>query len=95
VVYGLSSSLPFIRGDATFDSVVNISDAVYILSFLFLGGPAPPCEDAADTDDRGNIQIGDAIYILNFLFIGGARPPAPFPEPGTDPTDDTLSCRGL
>ena len=40
------------------------------------------------------MNIADAVILLNFLFAGGAPPSTPFPEPGADPTEDTLECEG-
>lgn len=82
----------FIRGDANQDGNIDISDAVYILRYLFVIGPMG-CQDAADVNDDGVIDIGDAVRLLDFLFWSGAAPiPAPYPEPGQDPTPDTLRC---
>ena len=69
-----------------------MTDVISTLSFLFLGGSAPACQDAADTDDNGLVQLTDAIYTLNFLFSGGAQPPAPWPGCGEDPGGDKLGC---
>ncbi|MEM7231680.1 MAG: di-heme oxidoredictase family protein [Planctomycetota bacterium] len=88
-----ASSHTFARGDANDDGRTDLSDAVFILGFLFLGGEAPPCQAAADPNDDGQIQITDAIYMLNFLFSGGPGPEAPYPLLGSDPTPD-LPCRG-
>ncbi len=82
----------FLRGDANADDEINLSDAVSILQYLFQGGVEPDCEDAADADDDGEIVLTDAVYVLGFLFAQGAPPPPPYPEPGTDPTDDELTC---
>ena len=82
----------FLRGDANADGAINMTDAISILSFLFLGGGEPPCLDAADTDNNEVVQLTDGIYMLNFLFSGGAPPSAPFPGCGADPTTDTLGC---
>ncbi len=81
----------FIRGDANRDSMLNIADAVAILSYLF-GGGFLPCHDAADVNDDGNIDISDPIGVLSYLFGSGAAIPPPFPEPGEDATEDRLSC---
>ncbi len=81
----------FLRGDANFDLAVNISDAIFSLSYLFLGGPAPSCDDAADADDSGKLALTDAVFTLSFLFRGGARPlPPPYPERGRDARADEL-----
>ena len=67
----------FYRADADDNGSVQLTDGIYILNFLFLGGAAPPCFDSADADDNGSVQLTDGIFILNFLFLGGGAPPAP------------------
>lgn len=85
--------LRFIRGDTNGDGFADISDSIYGLSHLFLGGPGPDCDDAADVNDDGAIDISDMIYALSFLFLGGRPPPAPGGGAcGVDPTEDTLGC---
>ena len=90
-----SGSRRFIRGDSDGDGHLNITDAVFTLTYLFLGGVHPPCEDAADVDDLGTLGLTDSVYLLNHLFLGGPEPPAPYPTAGVDPTEDALGCRGL
>jgi hypothetical protein len=82
----------FRRGDPNADSKQNISDAVFILSYLFTGGDTPSCLKAADTNDTGNVDLTDAIYLLNYLFLGGSPPKEPFSICGLDPTADSLAC---
>ena len=83
----------FRRGDGNADGAVNIADPVATLNFLFSGGAAAPCEDAADANDTGELDISDAVFTLNFLFLGGAPPPAPgVGACGRDPTLDRLAC---
>jgi hypothetical protein len=81
----------FRRGDSNADGFVDIADAALLCSWLFTGGNAPPCDDAADVDDNDSINITDPIRILNFLFLGGPRPnyPGAF-ACGLDPTPDSL-----
>jgi hypothetical protein len=82
----------FRRGDAAADGGVDISDGVFVLNFLFLGGPAPTCFDAGDTDDSGGLDLSDGIKVFNFLFLGGPPPAAPGPSVcGPDSTDDGLA----
>ncbi|HZN59714.1 MAG TPA: metallophosphoesterase family protein [Planctomycetota bacterium] len=71
----------FQRGDSDGNGALELTDAVKILGFLFLGSSEPPCLDAADTDDSGDLQLTDAVRILGFLFLGG-EPPAPPGPPG-------------
>ncbi|MGQ9589872.1 MAG: dockerin type I repeat-containing protein [Planctomycetota bacterium] len=90
----LGGRAKFLRGDADASSVVELTDAVYLLNHLVLGGPKPPCEDAADANDDGGLDISDAVSVLLYLFVGGAEPPFPGAEvPGFDATaDDSYLC---
>jgi len=82
----------FTRGDANQDALIDISDPIFVLGFLFVGSRTPSCLDACDSNDDGRVDVSDAIYTLSFLFVGGTLPPAPFREPGPDPTGDGLGC---
>ena len=84
---------PFIfrRGDSNASGDLNITDGVFVLNYLFLGGPEPTCQDAADSDDNGQLNITDGVRILNYLFLGGPAPPAPGPNAcGPDTVEDDL-----
>jgi hypothetical protein len=67
----------FIRGDADDNGSLQLTDGIFILNFLFLGGGTPGCTESADADNNGSIQLTDGIFILNFLFLGGDATPAP------------------
>lgn len=89
----LSFPPSFIRGDANDNEMMSISDPIYLLEYLFRGGPVPPCEDSADANDDGSLDVADAIKILLYLFAGGSIPPPSPPGPaGFDPTLDELGC---
>ncbi len=85
----------FIRGDANKDDGVDLSDPVFLLSYVFLGGDAPPCMDAGDANNDTNVDVSDPVWLLNYLFQGGPQPSEPFPQAGVDPSDDgsgSLGC---
>ncbi|SVD02239.1 uncharacterized protein METZ01_LOCUS355093, partial [marine metagenome] len=82
----------FIRGDVNEDKVIDISDSVAVISYLFLGEARPYCMDSADANDDGNVDISDTLRILSHLFNGGGALPQPFPSPGFDSTVDNLFC---
>ena len=85
-----SPGVNFRRGDADDNGNLELTDAVRILNFLFLGGAAPACLDAADSDDNARIELTDAVVLLGFLFLGN-RPPAEPLDCDVDPTEDDLS----
>lgn len=93
-VPGVITELLAAAGDVDGDGKVQLSDAVHILAYLFLGTERAECLDAADGNDDGRLQLTDAIYLLSYLFLGGRSPPPPFPAAGRDPTEDDLGCRG-
>jgi hypothetical protein len=81
----------FRRGDADTSGVLELTDGVFVLNFLFAGGDRPPCRDAADTDDTGLIELTDGVFLLTWMFLGGPEPPPPGPHDcGADPTADAL-----
>ncbi|MCP4568294.1 MAG: hypothetical protein GY841_12015 [FCB group bacterium] len=62
------------RGDANADDDVNVGDAVYVINFIFKGGPPPEPIEAADANCDGKVNVGDAVYLLNFIFKSGPQP---------------------
>ncbi len=86
----------FLRGDCNGSGVLDISDAINTLSFIFLGTFTPQCRDGCDYDDNGELEITDAIASLSNLFLGGPPPPPPGKDNcGPDPTVDGLDCRQI
>ena len=66
-----------LRGDATGDGSLSISDVFYLVNNLFAGGPPPPSVCVGDANDDGHVDIGDVFFLVNYLFAGG---PAPSPS---------------
>jgi hypothetical protein len=64
----------FIRGDANRDEVIDASDLVYLLNYLFANGPEPQPLAAGDVTWDGVVDIADVVYLLNYLFVGGPPP---------------------
>jgi len=92
--YEFCTAVPgaFRRAEANADGRLDISDAIFILRYLFGAGSAPSCLKAADVNDDGSVGIADPIALLSYLFAGGSPPSAPFPGCGPDPTPDDLTC---
>ncbi len=68
----------FRRADPNDDGEEDISDAIAILSYLFVGGQKIDCLDAVDADGSGGLEITDGVYLLRYLFLDGPPPPMPF-----------------
>jgi len=97
VVRDLLAEKPSVRGDANADGAINISDAIFTLNFLFVGGPHPLCLEATNSNDDKSIDITDGIFLLNYLFLGGPPPTPNGPAPtfcGVDPpgSPSRLGC---
>ena len=88
--HAFAQPVGFLRGDATANGKVDISDPVLALGALFARGQAPICWNTADANDDERVDVSDPIYTLLFLFAGGDPPPSPFPNCGVDPTGDSL-----
>jgi len=67
----------YVCGDASGDGTVNIGDAVWIISYVFSGGPAPYPIESGDANADGDVTVADAVYIINFVFKGGPEPRCP------------------
>jgi hypothetical protein len=88
----VTESTVFLRGDVTSDQVIDISDPVRILGWLFLGDETPGCLAAANANNDGTIDLSDAVAILGYLFLGSTAPAAPFPDCGIDPAGGEIAC---
>ncbi len=64
-----------IIGDANWDGAVNVSDAVYLINYVFIGGDPPQPEMyVGDANCDTAVNVSDAVWIINYVFIGGPEP---------------------
>jgi Peptidase family C25/Propeptide_C25/Dockerin type I domain len=64
-----------ICGDANMDGSVNISDAVFIMNYVFVPGSPPPDPlEMGDTDCSGSVNVSDAVFIINYVFTQDKAP---------------------
>jgi hypothetical protein len=69
----------FLCGDANGDGSHSVADVVYLVSYVFKGGPSPAPIESGDANCDGEINVGDAVYLLNNIFRGGPQPCANCP----------------
>lgn len=77
-----------IRGNVGMDpgDVIDISDLVYLVDYMFTGGPAPTCAEEANIDggccavgsseSLSDIDISDLVYLVEYMFEDGPPPVA-------------------
>ncbi len=70
----ISTTRSYLCGDTDGSSFVTISDAVFLINYIFSGGPSPNPTPAGDADCSGIVTISDAVYLINFIFSGGPAP---------------------
>jgi hypothetical protein len=70
-----------LRGDVTADDVVDLSDAIFLGRWLFVGAAQPPrCPAALDANADGRVDLADVIYLLHAT-TGLLVPEEPAPVP--------------
>jgi hypothetical protein len=70
----LVNNPPLICGDINHDQLVNISDPVFLISYIFGGGPAPDPYSSGDVNNDSGINLSDAVYLINYIFADGPVP---------------------
>ncbi len=65
-------------GDANSDGGIDISDAVFLIQYIFAGGAAPATcvipNGKGDANGDGAVDISDAVYLIQYIFAGGPVP---------------------
>ncbi len=73
---GTSGACPIaVSGDVNVSGSISSADIIYLVNFVFKGGPAPlPCEANGDVNCSGSNTSADIIHLVNFVFKGGPAP---------------------
>ncbi len=68
----------YMCGDADGNKAINLSDILFLISFLYLDppGPAPEPIEAGNADGTGDINLSDILYLISYLYLD---PPGPGP----------------
>ncbi len=84
--FGVTPGFAVDNGDVNGDFVLDVSDPVYLLDHLFLGGPGPvelalcgtepTAVESGDVNGDGKLDVSDPVRLLGWLY-GAERPPAP------------------
>jgi CubicO group peptidase (beta-lactamase class C family) len=77
---GIGDACDWLCGDADGsggDPPVDIDDVVYLIAYIFSGGPAPDPFEAGNADCSTadpTVDIDDVVYLIAFIFSGGNAP---------------------
>jgi hypothetical protein len=76
-----------IRGDIDYNgaAIIDIADLVYLVDYMFTGGPAPVCWAEANVncsdgvpvngiDGPEDVDISDLVYMVDYMFNQGPTP---------------------
>jgi Peptidase family C25/Dockerin type I domain/Propeptide_C25 len=70
----IGNACDHICGDANSDKTINVSDAVWIINYVFVGGDPPDPIEAGDANCDSTCNVSDAVIIINYVFVGGNEP---------------------
>lgn len=77
-VANVNISLPctWLIADANNDSQRSITDAVYLIDYVFAGGPSPTpnAVGSGDADCSGVVNVSDVVYLVSYVFAGEPIP---------------------
>ena len=68
------SSLEAACGDVDASNQVDITDAVFLINYIFADGAVPLDEAAGDLDCNNQTDITDAVFLVNYIFASGPSP---------------------
>ena len=66
-----------IQGDANKDWVIDIGDVVYLINYLYRGGPSPDSLELADCNCDDIVNVGYVVYLVSYLYRNGPPPGCP------------------
>jgi len=70
----IGDACDYVCGDANGDGTVNISDAVYLIAYIFAGGTPPLSLRGGDASCDGTVNVSDAVYLIAYIFASGPEP---------------------
>jgi hypothetical protein len=68
------TSVTNVCGDVNGDCAADISDVVYLISYIFSGGSAPNPLLSGDANCDSTVDISDVVYLIAYIFLGGLAP---------------------
>ncbi len=64
----------WLLGDVTGDGLVDASDIIFLINYLFRAGPPPDPLEKGDVTNDGEVTASDVVYLISYLYRGGPPP---------------------
>ncbi len=64
----------YLTGDVTGDEEINLADVVYLINYLYKGGPPSYPLFLGDVNCDSGVDVADVIYLINYLYLNGPEP---------------------
>jgi len=61
-------TLDYLCGDGNGDRTINLADGVFVINYIFKGGPAPDPLEGGDANCDGAVNLADAVHLINYIF---------------------------
>jgi hypothetical protein len=68
------SNCIYTPGDPNYDGKTDIVDVVYLVNYIFRGGPPICVEKSGDVSCDDEVTVVDIVYLIGYLFKGGPPP---------------------
>lgn len=68
------ANFSFVCGDANASGGVDIDDVVYLIAYIFSGGPEPQPYASGDANCSSAVDIDDVVWLIAYIFTGGNVP---------------------
>jgi hypothetical protein len=74
LIFEASFLVSDVPGDVNYDKLVNVSDVVYLVNYLYKAGCPPVDPNLADVNGDCEVNVGDVVYLTNYLYKNGPAP---------------------
>jgi len=64
----------YTSGDVNCSGLVELGDVVFLITYLYKGGPPPSLWETGDVNCDGVIDLGDVVYLITYLYKSGPPP---------------------
>ncbi|MEW5922653.1 MAG: FG-GAP-like repeat-containing protein [Candidatus Zixiibacteriota bacterium] len=61
----------YLCGDTDGNAKVNLMDVIFMINYLYRGGPAPDPLESMDVDGNGFNNLFDIMFLINYLYRNG------------------------